>query len=82
MRLKRVGISGVLLTNMFEDGLEIHAKIIKGLPKGTQFMYSIPSANYGIEIVVQHESFDDLKDGDLIPEHEKIIVKKLAYDEY
>lgn len=67
MRYKRVLISGVLLVSMFEEGKVIHAKCVKGLPSGTKFCYSFPYENYGIYIVVEHELFPELKNGDEIP---------------
>lgn len=46
---------------------ESHIKCISGLPEGTKFCYSIPDTLYGIWIVVEHESFPLLKEGEIIP---------------
>lgn len=74
MKYKRVRISGVFLTNLSVEGQESHAKCIKGLPEGTKFVYAIPEPANGIWMVVEHESFPELKDGDIIPEFESPIM--------
>lgn len=68
MRYKKILVSGQLLVNVFTFGQTNLVKCIKGLPEGTNFAYSIPDTINGIWLVVSHSSFDELKDGDLIPE--------------
>jgi len=58
----------MMLVRIFTTGIERTVKCIRGLPDGTKFCYSIPDTNYGIWLVVEHASFEELKDGDLIPE--------------
>lgn len=67
MRYKRIRLSGVFMTMMFTNGVLPHAKVTNGLPEGTRFAYSIPDTDYGVWIVVEHHSFPELKDGDVIP---------------
>lgn len=68
MRYRKLLISGQMLVNIFTLGQTSLVKCIKGLPEGTRFAYAIPDTHYGIWMVVSHSSFDELKDGDLIPE--------------
>lgn len=70
MRYKRVIISGEFFTMLATENNEIHAKCVNGLPKGTRFRYVIPEPYYGVAMVVEHESFPELKDGDEIPTFE------------
>ena len=77
MRYRRVLISGYLLVSLMQEGNIIHAKCIKGLPEGTRFAYAIPDTVHGIWIVVEHESFDLLKDCDIIPEHPRPELERL-----
>lgn len=68
MKAKRILISGILLTKVMVAGEETKMRCVKGLPPGTRFLYGYPEANYGIWLVVVHDSFPELKDGELIPE--------------
>lgn len=69
MRIRRIQITGFLLTKLCTLDNEFHSKCIKGLPEGARFLYSIPESTYGIWFVVEHESFDALEDGQIIPIH-------------
>lgn len=68
MKYKKILVNGEFLIKMSEENNIIHARCIKGLPEGTKFCYSIPTNEYyGIYIVIEHESFPNLNEGDLIP---------------
>lgn len=68
MRYKRILIHGQLLTNFMITGIIPSIRCIDGLPEGTKFVYAIPSYHRGVLIVVEHESFLNLRDGAEIPE--------------
>lgn len=78
MRYKRVMIHPYLFVKWFEEGNEIHAKCIKGLPKDSKFAYIYQSDSYWINVVFEHESFEKLKDGDLIPILKSPIFEQLS----
>ncbi len=67
MRYKKVLIHGKLFVDFCTAGFETHVKCVQGLPEGTRFAYAIPETAYGIWIIVEHESFPLLNDGELIP---------------
>ena len=67
MRIKRVVIHPMIFARMLEEG-EIHVKCIKGLPKEAKFCYMFQSEFYRINAVFEHESFELLNDGQVIPE--------------
>lgn len=77
MRYRRVQIWAQLLVESFVENSEYHIRCIKGLPSGTKFCYTYPTDEYNIWMVVTHESFDELKNGDIIPIHPKIEMEKL-----
>ena len=70
MRYRRILVSGVFLIDLcIEGSISNRVRCIKGLPEGTKFVYAIPDArNYGIWFVVEHESFDTIESGGVIPE--------------
>lgn len=76
-RMKRILISGHFLVSLMEEGEILHAKCIKGLPKDCRFLWSIPDTWNGIWIVIEHPSFEEINDGDIIPifEHKPEFIK-------
>ena len=60
-------VSGVFLTGICINGKLPTIEVTEGLPEGTKFAYAIPDMTYGIWMVVEHESFPELKDGEIIP---------------
>jgi hypothetical protein len=77
MRYRKVRISGQFLVNLCITGTFDKVMNVKGLPEGTRFAYCIPDSYYGIYIVVEHESFDKLEDGALIPDHPQITFEQV-----
>jgi len=77
MRYKKILISGILLTRIMEKGYTFHAKCVEGIPKDSKFCYSIPDTINGIWIVIEHESFPELADGDIIPIFDKPMFEAL-----
>ncbi len=67
-----------LFSMWFEEGHEIHAKCIKGLPKGAKLAYVYHNDDFYINAVFEHESFELLKDGDVIPLYEKPQFEQLS----
>lgn len=61
----------------FEEGEEIHAKCIKGVPKDARLAYVYLSDYFYVNAVFEHESFELLKDGDLIPVLESPMFEQL-----
>lgn len=76
MRYRRVRIDSSILIHLITKGNEVHVKCLDGLPKGTKFAYVVPHFDYTIWIVVEHEFFDDLKEGQEIPIHAHILLKQ------
>lgn len=79
MRYRRVRISHQILMDMFVTGNHINVQVIRGLPSDARFRYITSGSIFGIDIVVEHEDFDDLNDGDEIPIHPEIEISKV-YD--
>jgi hypothetical protein len=73
----RVIIYGQILIDMVTKGAEHHIKCIEGLPEGTMFRYATNEPLFGIAIVVEHQSFKDLKEGDEIPIFPRPEINKL-----
>jgi hypothetical protein len=69
MKYMRVNISGQFLVNLSIEGVILDAICSKGLPEGTKFAYSIPNTHNGIWLIVEHDSFRELENGELIPEY-------------
>ncbi len=71
MRFRRLQITPESLMAMFTDGAETHLRVISnGLPEGTTFVRITGSDQFaGIDLIVEHPSFDELKSGDLLPIH-------------
>jgi hypothetical protein len=68
MKFMRVTVSMKLIMDLLTTGNEVHIRVIEGLPEGTKFAYMMPSLEYGrMELVVEHESFPELRNGQLIP---------------
>jgi len=67
MRYRRILIHPFWFENSFIERNITHVGCVKGLPYGAKFAYSYQEAHYGVWIVFEHESFEPLKDGDLIP---------------
>lgn len=73
-RLKKVLISGDLLVRIMTTG-DHPAIRVNGLPDGARFIHAIPDTPYNsrhgvFALVIAHESFPALKNGDEIPELE------------
>ncbi len=71
MRYRRIKVHGQIFINIFCERFNAHIRCVSGLPEGTRFAYAVPTQpeDYGCWIVVEHESFDLIPDGGLIPEH-------------
>jgi len=68
MRYMRVRISTRILLDLLTEGKEVHARCIRGLPKGAKFCYSIPSTDYiCIDFVFEHPDFEVIPMGHSIP---------------
>jgi len=77
MKYRRVRISSERLIGMFITDREFHIRVKEGLPKGTKFIHLTSNQIYGVDIVVEHESFDSLKDGDTIPLHPNLLFEDI-----
>ena len=73
MRYKVVRINHAFLMMMFTQDAQHLFKVTKGLPEGTKFCYVMRSDVYSIDLVVTHESFEELQDGDVIPMFEPLM---------
>jgi len=65
MRLKRFILHEILFINMFKSR-EMHFKVINGLPDDARFVRWFQTDGR-IEVVVESDSFEELKDEDVIP---------------
>ncbi len=82
MKLARITVSSGFLVDMMTKGKEFHFRCLEGLPKGTQFVRVTPRNDlHGIDIIVMHESFRDLQDGDIIPELDRPIFERIWNDQ-
>lgn len=77
MKYMRVRVHAGYIVDMLTYGSIFYCRCIEGLPVGTKFVYAIPDTMYGIWIVVEHESFDELKQGQIIPEYPAPRLEKL-----
>jgi len=66
MKYMRVRLSHLFLMHFLTDGSVINIIVHKGLPEGAEFRYLI-KGTAGVDIVVEHDSFEKLNDGDVIP---------------
>ncbi len=66
MKYMRVRLNRPILMHMLTEGSVINVIVRKGLPDGAEFRYII-EGTAGIDLVVEHDSFEQLKDGDVIP---------------
>lgn len=78
MRYRKVMINGDFLCMMLTEGNEIKHKCIKGLPAGSRFAYSFTDGYHAIWMVIEHESFDELKSGDIIPDYPGPLLERIA----
>jgi hypothetical protein len=67
MKYARVTIDSELLMALLTKGPIIHLKVLNGLPKGTKLRYITSNQVLSIDIIVEHESFKSLSDGEEIP---------------
>jgi len=81
--LKQIRISIKFLTELLKEGSDIKMKCIKGLPEDAEFAYWYHSPIYGrgiygeIILVYISSEFQDLKEGDLIPDMKPTFEKTL-----
>jgi hypothetical protein len=76
MRYRRVRISHQLLMGMLVTGNHINVQVVSGLPSDAQFRYITSGSIFGIDVVVESDDFDELKDGDEIPIHPEIQIAR------
>lgn len=74
MKWKRIRINLTVFMRIMTQDAVINVKTLKGIPTGTQFINLCVYPHIGmIEMIIQHESFPDLKQGDEIPLHEDLL---------
>lgn len=78
MKLMFVRIHTEFLLDWMTNGKTHLFKVTNGLPQGTKFCYTIHDDFYAFKIVVSHDSFPELKDGEIIPEFKRIEFWKLG----
>jgi len=67
VRLRKILISPFIFAHLLTNGI-IKIRCVGGLPEGAKFKFIIYQAyDTYIHLVFEHESFDELKDGDVIP---------------
>lgn len=77
MRYRLLDIHRVLFLHMLEEG-EKHYKVVKNpLPAGVKFIRAGHDFIGRLILVLEHESFDEVKEGDEIPYHPQIEMEKL-----
>lgn len=69
MKLKRLRISMWLFLDMLKEGNDfIDVRVTKGIPSNCKFQYVIQTELANIfDMVIYHDSFPELNDGDPIP---------------
>lgn len=70
MRYKRLLVSGQVFVGFCREGLgPVCACVQHGLPADAKFLYAAPALRAGyFELVIESASFDELAEGDEIPE--------------
>jgi hypothetical protein len=76
MRYRRVRISHQLLMSMLVTGNHVNIQVVSGLPSDARFRFITSSSLFGIDVVVESDDFDELKDGDEIPIHPEIQIAR------
>ena len=76
MRFRRVRINHRILLAIFTQGSEIGLTVVEGIPPNAKFIRITSDEVAGIDIIVEHESFTELNDGDIVPFHPEIRIKK------
>ena len=71
MHYRLVPVAGLVLVRMMEEGRQSHVRCINGLPSGTRFVEARIAWDQPPQVLllVEHESFDRLREGDVIPLH-------------
>lgn len=70
MRYKRFKAHIQFITNSCIEGKTYTFKCVKGLPEGVKYVRAGHDFEGNIFVIVEHESFPEIKNGDLIPELE------------
>ncbi len=70
MRWRLIRMSIDALAKLFTSG-EHHVRCVSGIPKGAKAVEIRVDSRLrsGAVLIIEHKSFDELKDGALIPEH-------------
>ena len=79
MRYKRVAVTNQFFLGIMVEGNSYNFQVTKGVPKNTRVISVHPDiSRIGVvEVVVEHESFPDLKEGDEIP-YTSLEMKKIG----
>lgn len=67
MKLVRILASDFWIIKSMVDGKEYHYKCAIGLPEGSQFVRMHAESTFDFSLIFTHESFKDIKLGELIP---------------
>lgn len=70
MKYKRIKIPLATLIFWFTENKEYHFKCVQGLPENSKYVRAGHNQDGDMFIIVEHESFPELKHGDIIPEIE------------
>jgi hypothetical protein len=80
MRYAKIRCSSELLISMMKEGYETHVKVIEnGLPQDARFKYAFQFDGW-VYLVVESDSFDDIKEGDKIPELDAVTFEAVNMD--
>lgn len=75
--VKAIKISGSTLPRVFLKGVH-HFEVLEGLPAGTKFMsFNLDPYSNTLILVVEHESFEPIHEGDPLP-YIEICIKDLG----
>jgi len=77
MRYMKIRIHASYIVDMCTQDNRFNVLCIKGLPSGSEFVYSIPDTMMGIWLVVSNDEFPMLSEGDIIPEFEPPVMERV-----
>lgn len=83
MKLAKVAVSTELMMQIMTQGWNTQSTACEsGIPEGSELAYShIDDDNGMLYFVIQHESFEDLRPGDMIPQLPRPTFRKWYYPE-
>lgn len=72
-RLRRVAVTGEFLVDIMKNGLSSVVVVEDGLPPDATYIGSVfDPESLVVQLLVQSESFSEVKESDIVPEHPSV----------